>query len=291
MALVLSACAAVDPVKPVSAERTSPPITAQAPAPLPEAPPAAAATPPPPLPPAPRVDVRHALEQVRLHLDQGAEEPALAELKRVLEAEPENKAAAGFLRQIREDPKSLYGRVSQPYRVMAGDTLALIAQRALADRDQFYGLARYNGLKVPGDLKVGQLIQVPGSKRLTPAAAPAAAGTATGAGTATAPVREPPAGAGPTPEETKAANEKKLADDRAAIEKKRLADEQAAAAARKRELSGLLGKARAAVKSQDLCGAIKLYDAVLKLDAVQQAAQLERTRAVELHSRLTPKQC
>jgi len=108
-----------------------------------------------PLPPAP-VDVRQALQQVRNHLNQGEEEPALAELKRVLEADADNKTALSFMRQIQEDPKVLYGQRSQPYRVAAGDTMAHIAQRALSDPDQFYGLARYNGLKVPGDLKVGQ---------------------------------------------------------------------------------------------------------------------------------------
>lgn len=262
--LMLASCAGVDPGKGGPGPSTPPspaPVQSPRPGPSPE-------VTPPPVPPAPppppRVDVRHALEQVRAHLNQGEEEPALVELKRVLEAEPENKSALGFMRQIQDDPKLLYGRVSQPYKVMAGDTLALIAQRGLSDRDQFYGLARYNGVKVPSDLKVGQVLQIPGAKRLPPQAPPQPQPQQP------PPVQQDPPAPQPAPAP---------------------APPSVPAPNPKVEVARLLGNARATMKRQDLCGAIKLYDAVLKLDPDNQAAQLERTRAVELNSRLPSRKC
>ncbi|HEY6136049.1 MAG TPA: LysM domain-containing protein, partial [Rubrivivax sp.] len=241
-------------------------------------PPAPAPAPPPP--PPPRVDVRASLELARNHLDQGQEELAIVELKRVLQAEPENKTATSFMRQIQDDPKTLYGRVAQSYRVAPGDTLAAIAQRALADRDQFYGLARYNNIKVPRDLKVAQVINVPGTKRVPPPpGSPASA-------PASAPVPPPS-----TPSAPAASDEQKAAEAKRVADEKQATAERKAAADRKAAIDRNSRAARSAMARQDVCGAIKSWDAVLALDPDNQTAQLERTRAVGLKARLPASQC
>ncbi len=224
--------------------------------------PATPASPPTPAPV--RVDARAAMEQVRLQLNLGHEEEALAHVKSVLDTDPDNKAALGFLRQIKEDPVVLYGKVFQSYRVEPGDTMALIAQRGMGDRDQFFGLARYNGIKVPKDLKVGQVIKVPGRRALVQPAPPASAVTEV-VSPSPAPQPTPPA---PPPPDPKVAERKRLAD-----------------------IQKFTKEANVAMAKQDVCSAIKAWDAVLALDAQNSKASLERGRALELKARLPNAKC
>jgi len=206
------------------------------------------------------------LETARNFLDQGQEDAAAAELEKVIESEPNQKSANTLLRSIREEPTVLYGRESFPYRVSPGDTLALLALRYLNDRDQFYGLARYNGIKVPRQLPLGQTIRIPGKSRpavTAPAPAPEPPPPAPPPAPVPAPVPAPaPAPPPPDPE----------VEHKAAIEK-------------------ATRQARAAMARQDVCGAIAGWDEVLRLDPANRSAALEREKALDLKKRLPSSKC
>jgi LysM repeat protein len=200
-------------------------------------------------------------------LEQGQEEQAAAELQRVLRQEPNHKLANSLMRQIREDPQALLGREFFNYRVQSGESLSRISQRFLGDIYLFYGLARYNGIKVPRQLQGGQQIKIPG-KAPAPGAAPAPPPAA--------PVPPPPA-LPPTPAPPPAAPP---APPDPAAEAARLERERKEAIARHTRT------ARAAFAKQDLDGCIAAWDRVLEIDPNNSTARLERQKAIELKERL-----
>jgi LysM repeat protein len=184
-------------------------------------------------------------------LEQGQEDQAAALLDRVLKQEPNHRLAGSFIRQIREDPQVMLGREYFTYTVQSGDTLSRIAQRFLRDVYLFYGLARYNGIKVPRQLASGQQIRVPGK---APPLAPAPS---------------PPQPPSPSPPVAQPAVDPKAAErERAAAVQRHTKD------------------ARAAFAKQDLDGAIAAWDRVLDLDPDNANARLERQKAVDLKDRL-----
>lgn len=213
-------------------------------------------------------EIKQLLEGIRLALDQGQEDNAQDELQKILASDPSNKVAQGFMRQIKDDPNTLYGRESFAYKVAQGDTLASIAQRFMNDRDQFYGLARYNGIKVPRQLQLGQNIRVPGKAR-PPTKAPADTKSTSDTKADTKPP-EPVAAAAPA------------------------ADTAAEAAKAERDKKAVVDRtkaARSAMARQDVCGAIANWDAVLKIDPNNLTAQLEKAKAIELKKKLPNAKC
>lgn len=252
------------------------PASSSAPAPAP----APSAEPAPPQAPAvvvPREsEIGGLLAAVRNNLDAGQQDAAVADLERVLAFDPQQKAANSLLRQVREDPVELYGRESFAYRVQSGDTLATIAQRYMNDRDQFYGLARYNDIQVPRQLQVGQSIRIPGKQpRVAPPPVPAAA-----------PAPPPPApapAAAPAPQPPAAPPAAVQADPR--VEHARQERERKAAVAK------WTRQARAAMARQDVCGAIAAWTEVLKLEPDNRTAVLEREKAQDLKRRLPGAKC
>lgn len=227
------------------------------------------ATPPQAPPPTPLADteIRQLLDNARNLLDQGQEDAAVTDLTKVLESDPGQKTASVLMRSIREDPAALFGRESFPYRVVAGDTLAGIALRFLNDLDQFYALARYNGIKVPRQLPAGITIRIPGKPRspaVQPTAPPAASPAA--APPASVPASAPP----PTP----------------VTVPKPETDAQ-----RKARVDRLSRQARTSMARQDVCGAIGAWGAVLEIDPDNRTAILEREKAIELKRRLPGAKC
>ncbi len=218
-------------------------------------------------------DIQATLQSVRDLLNAGQEDQAVAELQKVLAAEPQQKTALSFMRQIREDATGLLGRESFSYKVQSGDVLATIAQRFLNDRDLFYGLARYNGIKVPRQLQLGQVIRVPGKQPPAPQP-PAKTVRSAPAETQTNEPAVPVPLTAPTT----------LATDNAGDVAKREREHQA-------NITRYAREARTAMAKQDVCGAIAAWSEVLKLDIEHRTARLEREKAYELKKRLPASKC
>lgn len=219
-------------------------------------------------------DIQATLQAVRDLLNAGQEDQAVAELQKVLAAEPQHRTAQSFMRQIREDATALLGRESFSYKVQSGDVLATIAQRFLNDRDLFYALARYNGIKVPRQLQLGQVIRVPGKHPTVPQPTAKASRNTAAEPHANEPAATPAAPSAPALVAT---------------------DNPAELAKRERERQAGIGRyardARTAMAKQDVCGAIAAWSELLKLDIEHRTARLEREKAYELKKRLPASKC
>lgn len=251
---------------PAPAPSNTPRPATPGPAPAPVAPTPAPEAPPPVVPMSPQAIQKAVTTAIEL-LEGGNEDQAMAELQRVLAAEPGHRLAQSLMRQIKEDPQVMFGRESWNYRVQAGESLSRIAQRFMNDVHLFYGLARYNDIKVPRQLAGGQTIRVPGKapppSALLPAPAPAAAPRPPAA--APAPAATPTAAPTPAP-----------APEAPAMDGKARAD----------AIARCTRQAKTAIAKQNLNEAIRNWDCVLELDPDNRSAQLERTRAVDLKDRL-----
>jgi tetratricopeptide (TPR) repeat protein len=105
-----------------------------------------------------------ARERVRVAIDwlgQGDERRARAELRAVLEAQPNNGVARRLVEQMDADPRALLGGNARPYTVRSGETMSQIAERYLGDGLLFYALARYNNINAPNQLAAGQRLMIP----------------------------------------------------------------------------------------------------------------------------------
>jgi len=219
-------------------------------------------------------DAQRALSNALDQLQAGQEDAAEAELRRLLQSDPNNRLAQSLMRQIKEDPQVLLGRESFAYRVQSGESLSRIAQRFLGDVHLFYALARYNNIKVPKTLAGGQNIRVPGKApppgSAPPAANPPPAPVPAPAPPAPTPVPAPP----PAPAKVEPAPE----------------TPEAAQARAKREtqakVARLTREARAAYAKQDLDGALRNWDAVLEIEPENRNALLERQKVLDLKEKL-----
>lgn len=233
-------------------------------------------------------------------LEDGHEEDARALLRKSLNLDPNNKLALSLLRQLNLDPVTLFGKESFSYTVRPGESLSKIAGHFMGDIYLFYGLARYNDIKVPKQVAGGQVIRVPGrapAEEREPARpvvkpAPKAARQAPPAVVTPAPVAAPVApatpvtpaapavvasqpAAAPTPQ----AAEPAAADNAAAAKAK-------AEAQRKKQVELYTQKARASLARQDLDGAIANWSKVLELDPGNDTARLERQKAITLKEKV-----
>ncbi|HEX6007518.1 MAG TPA: LysM domain-containing protein [Burkholderiales bacterium] len=216
--------------------------------------------------------VRHAFEL----LNDGNEESASSELKYALELEPDNKAAQCLHRGITADPVAILGRESTSYVVRPGESLGRIAQRALGDVCEFYILARYNQLKVPGRLAAGQTIRIPGKVALAPpdAAPPPASVSSPPPAPAPKPAVEAPAASVPpasAPAAAPSEGKTPRADD---------------AAAKNALIQRHHRNAQAAFRRQDLTTAIREWGRVLEIDPSNELAKVRREEALDLARRL-----
>ena len=215
-----------------------------------------------PLPVAALTDapLRRALDGIRQLLDQGQDEAASIALDKVLASNPGSKAALTLRRSMRDDPLLVHGREAFAYTVVSGDTLAAMAQRFLNDRDLFWSLARYNGIKAPRQLVAGQTIRVPGKRR---SEAPAALSAAV---IAAAPV----AAAAEGDEEADAV--------RADLERKEAVDQSSR-------------QARTAMARRDVCTALAAWDQVLRYEPFNREALQQREKTLALKPRSPSAHC
>ena len=230
----------------------------------------------PPAPEGPPLDspqaIQRALSTAVDHLEFGREDAAVDELQRVLHADPNQRLALSLMRQIKEDPQTLLGRDSFAYQVKAGESLSAIAGRFMRDVFMFYGLARYNDIKVPRQLAGGQTIRVPGR---APPPGPAAA-----------PNPPPPPPPPPPPLPPVATPAPPPAPAASAPAPTTPPPPVPAAESKKAQVTRLQREARTAFAKQDLVGAIAAWDKVLAIEPDNRNAQLERQRAADLCRRL-----
>lgn len=106
---------------------------------------------------------KYAIDAMEL-LQSGEEAAAKSLLERTLQIDPSNEIARKLLAQIKADPQQELGSAFFRYSIRPEDTLSKLAQRFLNDRYRFYILARYNDLRVPDKLEVGQVIKIPGKE-------------------------------------------------------------------------------------------------------------------------------
>jgi LysM repeat protein len=171
------------------------------------------------------------------------------------------------LRGMSADPQATLGAESTPYTVRQGDSLGTIARRFMGDVCEFWILARYNQIKVPKQLPVGQTIRVPG--RIAVAAPPA-------------PAAAPPVRVAPKPEPVAKPEPPPVVEAKA---KPAEPDDKA----RRAEIDRRYRNGVSAYRRQDLRTAIREFDAVLALDANHNGARVYRQQALDLEAKLIRK--
>ncbi len=240
-----------------------------------------------------------------------------------LERHPEDAVARAVMRQLKADPEKVLGWMSHRYVVQPGDSYSALAARHLGDAGLFLILARYNGSTDPSDLRVGEVLRLPGDatqtagsrtsgdeedmpakgqpavRRLSAAPVPSRQTAA-----ALALPDEPMAAYGPAsaaetppPErlqreaadlQSKGRTEAALARYEAALD----LDPDLEPAARRAEalreqlVDDYHQRAILRYRNQDLAEAIALWDRVLGIDPQFEPAQSYRARARELQRRL-----
>lgn len=112
---------------------------------------------------------RDRVREAIAHLNRGDSAAARTVLMAVLRRQPGDGIARQLLQQIDTDPRELLGRESYSYTLREGETLTIVAQRALGNPMLFYALARYNNIAVPTSVVAGQTILVPGRRPAAPA--------------------------------------------------------------------------------------------------------------------------
>ncbi|MEI7035893.1 LysM domain-containing protein [Fulvimonas yonginensis] len=214
------------------------------------------------------------------------------QLRRYLQAYPDDHAAQALLQQLTADPEEALGRNSRPYVVRPGDSYSTLAARFLGDASRFLILARYNGSTNPSLLQAGQRLRLPARPaRLASATQPERA------------VQDQPA---PPPEDTdNMAKARRLQDESLALLHKgqkaqalermdealdtdpRLPPAGAdAMALRKQLVSVYHQRAIVLYRDQQLDEAIALWNRVLAIDPGFEPATVYRARALELKQRL-----
>jgi hypothetical protein len=98
-------------------------------------------------------------------LQQGQEGQARAELARLLADQPDSREARALQDSLDTDPQASFGSDSFAYTVGPHDSLITLAIAYFGDSYKFYGLARYNHIAVPANLKPGDTIRIPGRAR------------------------------------------------------------------------------------------------------------------------------
>ena len=106
------------------------------------------------------------LKQIIRLIETGEHEQARAALETFLAKDPKNQAARNLQRQLTIDPVKALGPAVSTYTVQPGDTLGGLAAKFLGNPMNFIILGRYNHIERGQDLRVGQTLKIPSSKKL-----------------------------------------------------------------------------------------------------------------------------
>ncbi len=130
--------------------------------PPPEAPPAPAPEPAKPAEPEPPPEPPEIGAIIDM-LEQGKLEKGRRVLQWYLHVHPDSPTAESLLAQLEADPREALGPPAREYAIREGDTLGALAAEHLGNPMKFVILARYNGIDVSRNLRVGQVIKLPAS--------------------------------------------------------------------------------------------------------------------------------
>lgn len=213
-----------------------------------------------------RKEVQRIATQSRIMLNEGEEDKAREELEYAKRLDADNKEIACLLRSVTADPASVFGAESTPYTVRAGDSLGSIAQRYMSGTCDFYLLARYNNIKIPKQLAVGQALRIPGRVNLN------VPQTVTTPAQPVAPKPVAPKPEAPVVEQAPA--------------KKPAAPPEPDPRARQAEIDRTYRRGQEEYKRQNLGAAINAFDAVLRMDPNHSGARVLRQQAIELQAKL-----
>jgi LysM repeat protein len=220
--------------------------------------------------PAAQKEVFRLIQQARVLLNDGEEDKARAELECAQQMDNDNKQVACLLRGITVDLSSAQAGDSTPYTVRSGETLGSIAQRFLGDSCEFYMLSRFNKMKSPKQLPVGQLIRLPGRINIAAPPPPQPQPPVTAAPARPVPVPAPPRVEAPPPPPP------------VEVVKK----QEPSPETRRAEVERHYRRGLEAYRRQNLGAAISAYDAVLALDPNHGGARVGRQQAFELQEKL-----
>ncbi|HKQ23917.1 MAG TPA: LysM peptidoglycan-binding domain-containing protein [Burkholderiales bacterium] len=193
-----------------------------------------------------RIAQDHALRAANL-LDEGKEPDARTNLDAARKLDPKNELANTLHGTLTDDPEQTLGSKFFKYTVKQGDTLSKVSEQYLKDQYKFFLLARYNGITVPRNLKVGQTIKVPGTRHAQPAPPPPPPSRPSAD---VAPQRDP----SPPPDQS----------------------------ARMEQIQSYDRKARECYRRQDVDCCVSWWDKVLQLDPLNEPAPRERDRCIRL---------
>ncbi|KTG16630.1 MULTISPECIES: LysM domain-containing protein [unclassified Guyparkeria] len=258
------------------------------------------------------------LDAILADLQRGQYRQGRRDLDRYLARHPDDAVARAIMQQLEADPERVLGEESHRYVVRSGDSYSALAERHLGDAGLFLLLARYNESTDPSDLRVGEVIRLPGPPSGGAVATPPVGEAGRPARRSLAPAPRPSretVAALALPDAPLAAQRSRDADDgsdAAAMQRRGLAlleqgDREAAlaqleaaleqdpslepAASRVPELRQALvadyhQRAILRYRNQKLGDAIALWDRVLAIDPTFEPARSYRARARELQRRL-----
>lgn len=234
--------------------------------------------------PEPGLSDKARFREALLLLERGEPKHARAELALYLEAQPASQVARDLLRQIDLPPHEYFPADYREVTLPSGVSLSSLSKRYLGSVFKFHALAKYNGIRRPGDLTAGHDIKIP----LTAAAMEAFAADdavveperADGK-TLLAPVEDPLESAEEDASEIETEAVEEVKSNTAAAP-----EEPAVSVLTKAQIDKLHRTALGAYRAQNLDKAITLWDEVLEADSSHESARLYRAQAVELKQKL-----
>lgn len=226
---------------------------------------------------------------VNQQLQHGHYEAGERDLRTLLAAHPEDRAARAMLAQLTDDPERRLGPPGSVHVVQAGESYSTLAQHYLGDANLFLILARYNHSDNPSRLWAGQKLRLPAKGQR-----PGRTEFAVASSVEKAPAVESPAVlsqrlqreslsllASGRDTEALARLDRALADDPGLA-----SDAGAAAPLRQQVVAGCHERAIVLYRDQRLTPAIALWDRVLAIEPGYEPAIAYRARALELQRRL-----
>lgn len=120
---------------------------------------------PPPVQAEPGLKPSQRFSKALRNLELGKPDVALAELKAYIKAKPSSQSARDLINQIESPIENYYPEEHFVVELHSGESLSTLAKKYLGSALDFYSLAKYNGLTNANQVRVGQKVKIPKTKR------------------------------------------------------------------------------------------------------------------------------